>query len=153
MNPYAWRSWLLIAATVAPLQSQTLSRFTGVFRGSARNASGTLQLGLPQSVQAMFRLDIQGDSLVLRAINKSGTLSVIATWPTHDTSVRGDTLVAKGSSARTASIVNRRSLTWVESRNISVSAELNTIGSQFQPDDYWSSNSVRLTLMRMGQSR
>ena len=153
MIPAPWRSWLLVAAILSQPEKQALSRFTGLFRGTARSASGPLQLGLPWGVQTMFRLDTQSDSLVLRAISNSGTLDVIAAWPIRATSVHGDTLEAKGTTARASSLVNRRSLTWIQSGNFIVSAKLTTPGSPSRADDYWNSNTVRLTLMRTGQPR
>lgn len=138
---------LLTLTSVMPIQAQQVAPHLGTYQGTLRNASGVLQLGGADATKSVVKLSISGDSLVLEAIDKAGTLRRLATWPMSRVNVAGEVLTATGAS--TGAIHLRRSLTWKLSGGIRVSAELTTAGASQRDDDFFGGSRVMLTLLKI----
>lgn len=138
----AW--WLASAIAQA---TPSVASFIGTFQGTLRNASGVLQLGGADATKSIVKLSTSRDSLILEAIDKTGTLRRIATWPLSRVSVAGDALTATGVSKGALHL--RRSLTWKLIGGIRVSAELTTAGASQREDDFFGGSRVMLTLLKI----
>ncbi|MEN9282071.1 MAG: hypothetical protein RL594_1006 [Bacteroidota bacterium] len=137
---------VLVLLTIIAI-GNALESHLGTFRGTARNASGILQLGSDASATTVFELDNRNDSLALRAITKSGRRLTVAVWPMGRVSVRGSTLTAQG--LRTGPLHQRRTLDWNVTAGIRVSATLTTNGASQKHDDFFGGGSVQLTLLKV----
>lgn len=135
---------VLLAVTA---QSTQLSTHEGVYRGTARNTAGTLQLGNTDAVKTVFRLDVAGDSLYLKANTRGASESVVGAWPTSRVSATETTFSAKGLSKGPLHL--RRDLHWTISGGVRVSATITTRNPSQRPDDYFGGSSVSLTLLKI----
>ncbi len=138
---------LLTLTSATPIQAQQVAPHLGTFQGTLRNASGVLQLGGADASKSVVKLSFSGDSLVLEAIDKAGTLRRLASWPMSRVSVSGDALTATGVSRGALHL--RRSLTWKLIGGIRVSAELTTAGASQREDDFFGGSRVMLTLLKI----
>lgn len=143
--------WLLVVGNILvgamPIPSGTADPFLGTFQGTLRNASGVLQLGGSDATKSIVTLSASADSLVLEAIDKTGSNRRIAAWPMARVKVAGDVLTATGLSKGALHL--RRSLSWKRSGGIRVSAELTTAGASQREDDYFGGGRVMLTLLKI----
>ena len=138
----------LFALTSAmPVRAQHVGAYLGTFQGTLRNASGVLQLGGADATKSVVQLSVSRDSLVLEAIDKTGTSRRLATWPMSRVTVAGDALKATGASKGALHL--RRSLTWKLIGGIRVSAELTTAGASQREDDFFGGSRVLLTLLKI----
>lgn len=137
----------LLALLVILALGTAINPHLGTYRGTARNASGILQLGSDASATTVFELALRNDSLVLRAIAKSGSVSTVACWPMSRVQVSGATVTAKG--LRTGPLHQRRSLHWNTTVGIRASATLTTMGATQKQDDFFGGGSVQLTLLKV----
>ncbi len=129
------------------LQPSSLSTHTGVYRGTARNAAGPLQLGNADAVNTVFRLTVTGDSLFLRANTRSGTIVDVGAWPTSRVKTTSTTLSATG--LLKGPLRLRRDLQWTLSGGIRVAAVVTTRNPSQKADDYFGGGTVNLTLMKI----
>lgn len=136
----------IVSLLLVALQSHPIDRLTGVFKGSARNQSGVLQLG-GTATNTVFQLQHAADSLHLRAITMSGTERTIASWALSRITISGDSFTAKGLPKGPLHL--RRSLTWTQSAGIRVSATITTNAASQQPDDFFGGGEVMLSLMKI----
>lgn len=137
---------LLLLASVS-LFSQSLNSFTGVYKGTARNQGGVLQLGGASSSSTVFMLARTGDSLHLRAVASGGVERTIGSWPVARVKTDKQTLTATGLFKGPLHL--RRTLTWTQSAGIRVSASVRTSGASQTPDDFFGGGEVTLTLMKV----
>lgn len=136
---------ILVGAT--PMSSGAANSFLGTFQGTLRNASGVLQLGGADATKSVVTLKASADSLLLEAMDKTGSIRRIAAWPMARVKVAGDVLAATGFSKGALHL--RRSLSWKRSGGIRVSAELTTSGASQREDDYFGGSRVMLTLLKI----
>jgi hypothetical protein len=137
---------LLASLLLAALQSHPIDRLTGVFKGSARNQSGVLQLG-GTATNTVFQLQHVADSLHLRASTLSGTERTIASWPLSRVTISGDSFTAKGLPKGPLHL--RRTLTWTLSAGIRVSATIRTNAASQKSDDFFGGGEVILTAVKV----
>ena len=136
----------LVSLLLAALQSHPIDRLTGVFKGSARNQSGVLQLG-GTATNTVFQLQHVADSLHLRALTLSGTERTIASWPLSRVTISGESFTAKGLTKGPLHL--RRTLTWTLSAGIRVSATVRTNAASQQSDDFFGGGEVTLTAVKV----
>ena len=127
--------------------SQDLRSLTGVFQGTARNASGVLQLGGQAATNTVFELMQSRDSLQLKAISRSGTNTTVASWHIKRVTVLGQTLNAKGLTRGPLHL--RRSCTWTQLGGIRVQATITTNGASQRSDDFFGGGEVMLSLIKI----
>jgi hypothetical protein len=142
MNPLLVCAFILFAAQ----QSPHVDSLTGVFKGSARNQSGVLQLG-GTATNTVFQLQHVADSLHLRALTLSGTERTIASWPLSRVTISGDSFTAKGLPKGPLHL--RRTLTWTLSAGIRVSATIRTNAASQKSDDFFGGGEVILTAVKV----
>ncbi|MEY2720163.1 MAG: hypothetical protein RLZZ273_1529 [Bacteroidota bacterium] len=138
--------FLLLLLASASLFSQSLDTFTGVYKGTARNQGGVLQLGGASSSATVFMLARAGDSLHLRAVATGGTERTVGSWPVARVKTDNQTFTATGLTKGPLHL--RRTLTWTQSAGIRVSASVRTNGASQAPDDFFGGGEVTLTLMK-----
>lgn len=136
---------LLLVGTF--LQPSSLSTYTGVYKGTARNAAGALQLGNADAVNTVFQLTVIGDSLHLRANTRSGTTVDLGAWPTSRVNATSTTLSATG--LLKGPLRLRRDLQWTLSGGIRVTAVVTTRNPSQKADDYFGGGTVNLTLVKL----
>lgn len=136
----------LVSLLLVALQSPPIDRLTGVFKGSARNQSGVLQLG-GTATNTVFQLQHTADSLHLRALTLSGTERTIASWPLSRVTISGESFTAKGLPKGPLHL--RRTLTWTLSAGIRVSATIRTNAASQRSDDFFGGGEVTLTAVKV----
>jgi hypothetical protein len=129
------------------LQPSSLPTHTGVYKGTARNAAETLQLGNADAVNSVFQLTVIGDSLLLQAITRSGTQIHIGTWPMSRVTATPTELSTKGLPKGPLHL--RRDLQWTLSGGIRVTATVTTRNPSQKSDDFFGGGAVNLTLMKV----
>lgn len=139
--------FVIVILVALAAQATRISTHEGVYRGTARNAAGTLQLGNADAVNTMFRLTAVGDSVFLRANTRGGTEIVVGAWPTTRVSATSTTLSAKG--LATGPLHLRRDLQWALYGGVRVAATITTRNPSQKSDDYFGGRSVSLTLMKV----
>ncbi|MFN4984826.1 MAG: hypothetical protein ACK5GI_01605 [Ignavibacteria bacterium] len=144
-------SLLLFLLAPFTIFAQSPDAFTGVFKGTARNNGGVLQLGGAASSSTVFMLQRTGDSLHLRAVASGGTERTIGSWPvarvkTDKPSPTEQVLTATGLPKGPLHL--RRTLTWTQSAGIRVSATVRTNNASQTQDDFFGGGEVTLTLMK-----
>ena len=137
--------FLLLAST--SLFSQSLDTFTGVYKGTARNQGGVLQLGGASSSSSVFMLQRAGDSLHLRAVASGGAERTVGSWSVAR--VKTDKQVLTATGLPKGPLHLRRTLTWTQSAGIRVNATVRTSGASQTPDDFFGGSEVTLTLVKM----
>lgn len=127
--------------------SADVTSHVGVYRGTARNAAGTLQLGNNSATTSVFQLETVKDSLYLKGNARGGTAIVLASWPLSRVESTKESIKAKGLSK--GPLHHRRSLQWNISGGIRVSATIITNGASQPPDDFFGGSEVMLTLLKV----
>jgi hypothetical protein len=138
---------LLLLLLMPTLQPSSLPAHTGVYKGTARNAAGTLQLGNADGVTTVFQFSVIGDSLSLRANTRSGSQMLIGTWPLSRVTATPTEISTKGLPKGPLHL--RRDLQWTLSGGIRVTATVTTRNPSQKSDDFFGGGAVNLTLMKV----
>ena len=138
-------AWTVAVGTTQP--AQTIGSHLGTYQGTLRNAAGVLQLGGADATKSVVVLSVVADSLRLEAIDQTGSMRRIATWPLSRVKTQGDSLTASGGGRGALHL--RRTLIWKRSGGIRVNAELTTAYASQREDDYFGGSRVTLTLVKI----
>lgn len=138
-------AWAVAVGSAQPLQ--TLKFHLGTYQGTLRNAAGVLQLGGADATKSVVVLSVIADSLRLEAMDKTGSMKRVATWPLSRVTAQGDSFTASG--VRKGALHLRRTITWKRSGGIRVNAELTTVNASQREDDYFGGSRVTLTLLKI----